>query len=369
MHLTTLVTQDLTAAFYGNADENERIYNYLQGCSGGGRMGQVETMLYPNDYDGIVAGAPGLDTNNQLFFGKVVKRIIDNPDAWVSPQELQTVEDMVVTQYDAADGVEDGLIWDHTRVETDLDTLGIFTPAQLETLRLIIEGMDDFGQSYPGFSVANPIGWSAFLLGATPPPWSLDPADENLPPAAYYIFDSQTRALFGPDYDFTESFDFGSSEDVNAWHNTFEEVYPGSGTAHPEDMQDFKAAGGKILYWHGEADNGISINGMTRFYDELAGQNGGHEGTRDFARLFLAPGVQHCGGGIGPQDVPDQALSALVQWVEEEQPPRQLVTHSAPSAMPERSFLLCPYPQTAVFNEEGDLNDAANWSCELKPLP
>ncbi|MGE6528109.1 tannase/feruloyl esterase family alpha/beta hydrolase [Pseudomonas sp. NPDC077382] len=397
VHLTTEVTQDLTNAFYGveqrggkyanryagklghkyrekldkhGGKHGDRVYTYMQGCSGGGRMGQVSAMWYPSDFDGIVAAAPGLDTNNQLFFGKIAKRILDNPNAWVSPEQLKQLEALVVQQWDDADGVQDGLIWDHTVVDMDLAALGLFNPDQLETLRLITEGMDDFGQRYPGYSLANPIGWSSFLLGSTPPPWSLNPADGKLPPAAYFIFDSQSRALFGPDYDFTASFDFNDPADVNGWHNTFEQVYPGSGTAHPEDMQRFKRAGGKIIYWHGTADNGISVNGMTQFYDELARQNQGYMRTGKFARLFLVPGVLHCAGGIGPQDVDDHALDALTRWVEKGQAPRQLVANSAPGATPTRSFLLCPYPQTAVFKDRGrgaDVNDASSWRCALMP--
>src|SRR5690606_20493301 len=148
-------------------------------------------------------------------------------------------------------------------------------------------------------------------------------------------------------------------------------VFVRSGTANPAELVPYLRGGGKILLWHGVADNAISVNDSLRYYRQLAQANGGLERTRNAARLFFAPGVLHCAGGIGPQEVSTQALAALTRWVERGVAPQSLVAHRAASAtLPARSFKLCPYPQAPVFlggtdNPQGlDVNDAGNWRCE-----
>jgi Tannase and feruloyl esterase len=387
-HVSAVVTQKIVKAYYGlegrrhhahgrddgrdddrRGEPAKRLYRYHDGCSGGGRMGMVAASWYPDDFDGVIAAAPGLNVNNQLIFGKVAKHLIDNPAAWVSPAQLLQLEQALVQRFDASDGALDGLISDPSKVVIDEALLAPFTAAQRSTLRIVIDGMNDFGQTYAGFSVGNPIGWSAFMLGTSAPPWALLPG--RLPPAGYFVFDSTSRGLYGATYDFSTQLSFDSSADVNGWNAKYEEVFIGSGTARPENLRRFFAKGGKMLFWHGTADNGISMFDMLRFYDELAAQHRGVQATQRFSRLFLVPGVQHCGGGIGPQDVSDQALKAITRWVEEGEAPRSMVGHSAPNpALLPRSFLLCPHPEKARFlggleNRRGlDVNDAANWRCE-----
>ena len=377
-HVSAVITQKLVKAYYDLQDRQDddrrgapskRLYRYHDGCSGGGRMGTVAAAWYPDDYDGVIAGAPGIHINNQMIFGKIAKHLIDHPQSWVSPAQLLQLEQALVQRFDASDGAIDGLISDPTKVVIDDSLLAAFTPAQRELLRIVIDGMHDFGQNYPGFTLGNPIGWSAFMLGTSAPPWSFTPG--HFPPAGFLVFDSTSRGLYGPTYDFTTQLSFASSADVNGWNAKFEEVFIGSGTSKTENLRRFFDKGGKMLFWHGTADNGISMNDMLRYYNELAAQHHGVEATRRFSRLFLVPGTQHCGGGIGAQDVPDQALAAITRWVEQGEPPHSMVGHAAPNpaAVP-RSFLLCAYPEKPRFlggldNRKGlDVNDAANWRCE-----
>src|SRR5690606_12054662 len=180
------------------------------------------------------------------------------------------------------------------------------------------------------------------------------------------------RGLFGLTYNFVEAMDFNSAADVSHWAQTYEDVFIESGTADPADLLGYLKGGGKMVMWHGIADNAISVNDSIRYYNQLAQARGGLARTQQSARLFLAPGVLHCAGGIGPQDTPTQALDAIVRWVEKGVAPQSLVANRAPSAtLPARSFRLCPYPQRALFkggleNPKGlDVNDAANWRCAL----
>jgi len=113
-------------------------------------------------------------------------------------------------------------------------------------------------------------------------------------------------------YNFVTQFDFANPHDIAAFEAKFVEVYPAA-RANPADLRNFKKAGDKILFWQGASDNPISINDTIRFYAQLADLEGGFRKTQTFARFFVAPGVLHCGGGPGPQDVPVQALDALTK--------------------------------------------------------
>lgn len=369
-HVSARVTQQLVRAYYGLSDpagkgfSSERLYRYHSGCSGGGRMGIVAASWYPDDFDGVVAGAPGLHAANTVFFGKLAQRVLANPQAWVSPAALLQLEEQVVARFDGADGVVDGVVSRPDQVVLDGDLLAPFTEAQQETLRMVTEGLTSPGAIYPGLSVANPIGWSAFLLGTSAPPWSLNPADGRLPPAGYIVFDTTSRGIFGLGYDFTTQLDFDNPADLAGWLQMYAQVYPGSGTIDARDLRQFVGKGGKILFWHGMADNAISLFDTEQFVQQIT-HGASIPGGANAAVLYPVPGIQHCGGGFGPQDVPDRALEALTRWVEGGQRPHELVgLGTTPTGSPARSYLLCPHPQKARLIGRGrDVNDAANWRC------
>jgi feruloyl esterase len=331
-----------------------------------------EASLYPHDFDGVLAGAPGINPDNILFFGQLAQFLLRHPDGWVPPDKLAQIESAVLKAWDGSDGAIDGLVWQPWKIQFDPASLGILTDAQLTTVRMIMNGLNAFGQIYPGYTISNPTGWSSFLVGfSKPDTWLVPtPTPPNFlaAPAGLIVFDTWIRGLFGLDYNFVTQFDFSNPRDIAAYEAKVNEVYPAA-RANPADLGNFKKAGDKILFWHGASDNAIAVRDTIRYYTQLADLNGGFRETEEFARLFIAPGVLHCGGGPGPQDVPAQALDALTRWVERDTPPRTLVVHSAPTVAPQRSFLLCPYPTAAKFagglsNPMGlNVNDAANWSC------
>lgn len=223
-----------------------------------------------------------------MIFGKIAKHLIDHPEAWVSPAQLLALEQALVQRFDGADGALDGLISDPSKVVIDEALLAPFTPAQRQTLRIVIDGMNDFGLTYPGYSLGNPIGWSAFMLGTSAPPWALLPG--RFPPAGHFVFDTTSRGLYGPTYDYTTLFSFDRAADVTGWNAKFEQVFIGSGTAQPGNLRRFLDKGGKLLFWHGMADNGISMFDTLRFYKQLAGQHHGVDALRQSSRVFLVPG-------------------------------------------------------------------------------
>jgi hypothetical protein len=373
MHVVTVSTERLTSEYYAR----RHVYTYIAGCSGGGRSAVDEASLYPRDYDGVVAGAPGINPDNILFFGQLSQFLLRHPDGWVSPATLAVMESAVLKADDASDGAIDGLIWEPWVIHFNFASLGILNPDQLTAVRMIQNGINDFGSVYPGYTISNPTGWSAFLFGFTPPTsWVVPtptPPDFAGAPAGFIVFDTWIRGLFGLNYNFVTQFNFSDPVDIQAYEAAVNLVYP-EAKADPANLLRFQQAGGKIVFWQGASDNAISVNDTIRYYTQLAElEHGGFSKTQDFARFFIAPGVQHCGGGIGPQNVPDQALNAVQEWVEQGIAPASLVAHAAPPE-PTRSFLLCPYPEVSVFaggikNPRGlNVADASNWSCR-KSVP
>jgi feruloyl esterase len=353
--VTTAETQAIARAYY----RPRHMFRYLSGCSGGGRMGLVEASLHPSDYDGILAGAPGTDSLNVLKFGQVVDHLLREPESWPSPAQLQRLETELVRTYDASDGALDGFIRDPGEIDTSvIGTLGIFTPAQLTVIKMITSDLKVGDRTYKAFSASNPSGWASFLTGTVPP------ADWNTqPPASLILFDTNTRALFGLSYDFRTRFDFADPADLRKWTTAFDEVFPRQNPG-PADFDAFRAKGGKIVIWHGASDNGISLFDNIDLYQRIASHQGGYAAAQRSIRMFSVPGLLHCFGGPGPQDIPGQGLSALASWVEQGRPPGEIVAHSAPG-QPAAGFLLCPYPAAPAFKggPGSDPRDAADWRC------
>jgi feruloyl esterase len=363
VHLTTAETQTITRAYYGLGTKQGQLYRYVDGCSGGGRMGLVEASLYPSEYDGVLAGAPGSNSLNILKFGQIVDYLLRNPDSWVTPAQLQQLETAVIKKYDASDGAVDGFVRDPSKIDpSTFGSFGIFTPAQLSLVRLITSDLTVGNRVYKGYSASNPTGWAAFLTGTAPPSeWSTQP------PPSFILFDTTTRGLFGLNYNFQTQFDFGNPADLQNWTTTFDQVFP-SQNAGPASFDAFTRGGGKLLIWHGASDNGISVLDTVKLYQQIAAHSGGYATTQKSIRLFTVPGLFHCFSGPGPQDTPAQALAALTQWVEHGQAPQTIVVNSAPD-QPKASFRLCPYPSAATFlggvNNPTHLDplNAANWVC------
>jgi len=320
-------------------------------------MGFVEASLFPAEYDGVLAGAPGSNNLNILKFGQIVDYVLDHPDSWVSPAQLQQLEDAVVKTYDRTDGAVDGFVRDPSKIDTaTFGSLGIFTPAQLPLIKLIVSDLKVGDRIYKGYSASNPTGWGPFLIGSTPPDtWATQP------PAGLILFDTNTRALFGLTFDFRTQFNFSSPADLQKWVTTFEKVFPQQ-SPNPDSFDTFTGRGGKILIWHGASDNGISVFDNQRLYQRIADHKGGYPATQQSIRFFTVPGLLHCFGGPGPQDTPVEAQAALANWVERGQAPKSIVVHSAPS-QPAASFLLCPHPGAPVFKGGTKPLDAANWVC------
>jgi feruloyl esterase len=397
-HVTAVSTQQITKAYY----KTKILYRYHCGCSGGGRMGVMAIERHPEDFDGVLLGAPGGRSNATMIkFIVASQEMMREPGAWLSPAKLQMVEKNVTAACDETDGALDNIVADHTKCHYDVATLeckagdspDCLTQAEIRSIKAILVGPigPDGKPLTQGMPITNTSVWSGFL-GATPPPWSADPAEvmKGHTSGGYVIGNSMAQALFGQDYDAVKQFDSKKQSDMDAWWAASRRL--DYGLPYTANLAGFYKAGGKLLLWNGVSDPCCSDVELEQYYRDAAKSvPGGMKTLPRFIRYYRVPGMAHCGGGTGPGDAPDQLLEALIAWVEQGKAPDEVVAHRGadkvqllfanpttrtvsgvlvppPTGEP-RDFLLCPMPQTAVFNgskAQGAVDNAANWSCKAE---
>ncbi|HEY5666936.1 MAG TPA: tannase/feruloyl esterase family alpha/beta hydrolase [Gammaproteobacteria bacterium] len=358
IHEMTVKAKAIIEAYYGADPE----YSYFNGCSTGGRQGLMEAQRYPDDYDGILSGAP-VNTFTRLHMGQLwtAHATLIEPGAALTADDLSLVTDAVLAQCDANDGVEDGILTDPTTCNfnpRDLVCRGrssdsCLAEPKVAALEKIYAGAVNPRTGaliYPGLepgserAVPGNPGWRLIMNGQTP--FNIDIA---LFGGMAYENDDWDWRTFDYDHDVT-LIDAKLAHVLNA-------VDP--------DMRDFKGQGGKLIIYHGWNDPGVMPQRTVDFYDEMiafADRATGSDGrafTEEYSRLYMMPGVGHCRGGPGPENA--DFISALVDWVENDNAPDSIVASTPDGSM---TRPLCPHPAVAVYDGSGDTNDAANFSCE-----
>jgi feruloyl esterase len=370
-HQVGIAAKELVKGYYGASAISR---SYFDGCSNGGKMGLLEAMRYPEDYDGIIAGAPWLDPLGTSLWGlKNVKALLA---AYVPPSLFPAIDAAVNASCDRVDGVADGLIQDPARCSFDPQSLvpGTLTQAQADALKRIIAPVrdEDGNLVYPGSSVSNlgqagsaGFGLAANELLATPP---LDPT-AALPwgpgvngPSNWSLATGVVRNLgyYDPSYDLNNGVERAgvlSNDSRDLLYGRLAQDIP----SDPSRLGTFLARGGKLLIYHGYSDPIISPYRSTWFYDELAASRGGYRRVQDQVRLFMVPGMQHCSGGSFPNAF--DTLSAMEQWVEGGAAPEAIVASHSTGGAVDRTMPLCKYPEQARWDGSGDVLDASSWRC------
>ena len=327
--------------------------SYFVGCSTGGREAMLQSQRSPLEFDGIVAGAPAMRTNYSNLATRWVSTAL-NAVAPVgadgkpvtaqalSPTDRKLVLEGLLQSCDALDGVRDGLIHNTRACKFDPAVLACkgaktdacLAPAQAAALSKAFAGpVTSRGlQVYPGYPwdtgiAASGAGIPGLLSGGTNP---------EGPPASGTTMDVEAAAAVAHD-------GRSMAGDSNAWTN----------------LGDFRAHGGKLIFYHGLSDPWFSANDTIDYVQRLARDNP-QQPLSDWSRLFVVPGMGHCGGGAATLDKFD-LLQAVVDWVEKDQAPQQVVATG--KAFPGRSRPLCAYPSYAQYKGSGDNEDAANYSC------
>ena len=363
VHVTTLAAKALIRAFYGNAAK----YSYFTGCSDGGREALMEAQRYPEDFQGITAGAPAMNftTQNTFYHGwNALKNTAANGQPILTSEKMPLLHRAAIRACDAADGLEDGLISDPFSCHFDPGTLACkagvgadcLAPNEVQAARDIYAGAHDAeGRKYVlgGPLPGSELGWPGVFVPAAGSDRMMSPAISTgtlkylayrkNPPAEYQLQDLR----FTP-----ESF-----AEATEQHGLYDSTDP--------DLRPFAKAGGKLILWHGYADQHISPLNSIAYYTALEKLTG----TR-FARLYLFPGGGHCGGGEGPFRF--DLLSAIMAWVEQGQAPAAIVaSHAAAGAgqKVDRTRPVYPYPLTAKYKGTGSIDEAANFTAgPAKPV-
>ena len=353
VHRTAETAKAIIRSYYGAAASR----SYFSGCSNGGRQAMMEAQRFPGDFDGIVAGAPAYNfTAIGAQFIKDIRAAFPDARNITEPipnATLKTVEAQVVEKCDAIDGVKDGLIEDPRACKVDATSMTGLTDAQRALLKTIYaETTNKEGVIYP----AQPIGgegetggWSLWILGVNPQMMSATKA-----PSLRYGFGTDMFKYFvfnDPSFDYTR-YDLSTYKKDTALAATFL-------NATDPNLDAFRARGGKLLLWHGWSDPALTALASVKYYDQVKARDAN---AGDYFRMFMMPGVLHCAGGPGPDTV-DWA-AAIDEWVEKGKAPDRLIAQkrSAAGAVT-RSRPLCAYPQRAVYNGSGSIDDAASFSC------
>jgi feruloyl esterase len=345
-HFAQIAAKAILSAYYGKAPR----WSYFQGCSDGGREALMETQRYPTDFNGIVAGSVfSMPAVMEQFLWDAHVALTADGQKILTPEATALLHRAVLEKCDALDGARDGQIDDPRLCHYDPGKLACrsghkppacLTPDQVTAARLLYQGpMDSAGHrlfpgglpygsellwSQPGALTATGTAAGGFLQSLAFP--------NQLPP--HFTWRDWT-------------FDLQSFEKLQKAAAVYDPRSP--------DLRAFHNAGGKLILWQGTADQASGIYGMPEYYQAVRDVMGGLEATRQFARLFLVPGVYHCGGGYIPYQ--EDFLGALVNWVEQQQPPAQLIAAARMEDGSVRQRPLFAYPERAKY-VKGDLNDA-----------
>ncbi|WP_198392607.1 tannase/feruloyl esterase family alpha/beta hydrolase [Brevibacterium yomogidense] len=374
VHESIVAAKEIVRSFYGGQAE----YTYFSGCSTGGHQGLMEAQRYPNDFDGIIAGAPGNNRTN-LNLGFLWQFLSNHEpeggsETILNSADLQEINRAFVDHYDERDGVEDGVIADPSDLEFDAKVLeqeGVsLTDQQIDALEAMYQGPEHrrTGETlYPGWPVGSEwiendeggAGWDQY--------WA-DPERPAEPSRAdffrHWVFED-------PEWDWWE---FDWDEDVDRVHSQVGSIVD----ATDPDLRDFQESGGKLLMFTGWQDPVVSATDVIDYYQQVVDESGSIDSAQEFARLFMVPGMGHCGGGPGAtvfssstqgveplrDDAQHNLIRALESWVEEGVAPEQMVaSHFDDEGEPEFTRALCPHPQTGVHRSGGDEAKAASFEC------
>lgn len=338
LHDMAVAGKALTATFYGRP----AAYAYWTGCSTGGRQGLMSAQRYPTDYDGIVAAVPAINWTKFVVAEQWPQVVMAEAKNYPTQCELEAFTKAAVTACDHKDKVQDDVIGDPTTCD--------YNPYRLVGKTVLCEGVPVtitrsdaavVSRIWAGSGV-----WSGLPKGA--PFWGLaGTTPDGTAGIPFPVGDNWIKYFLKRDPTFDTS-TLTYSDWYRLLAQSVAEFHTAIDTSNP-DLSAFQATGGKLLTWHGEADEYIFPAGTIHYWQQVPQAN-------DFYRLFLAPGVGHCFGGKGP--APTDPLAAIVAWVEQGKAPNTL-----PAATATSTKNLCPYPKVSRYDGKGNPKEATSYTC------
>ena len=359
LHVTAETAKMLLRAYYGGPPAK----SYFEGCSTGGRQALILAQRFPNDFDGITVGAPVLDfTGTMLHFVQAAQALKKAP---IGAAKLPALASSVYGKCDAVDGIKDGIIDDPRkcdfqpardlpRCETGTDRPDCFTTAQIGTLEKIYAPVISQGKTlFPGWplsseglSASGRSGWD---------PWTIH---DNGPSEGMFFGEGFFRYIAppkpDPNYDL---YSFDLDRDPPKLANIHQIL-----DATDTDLTRFRDHGGRLFMYFGWADPALNPLMGVEYYEAVTQRMG--PATTDFFRLFMVPGMLHCGDGPGPDQF--DTLGTLSAWVEQGTAPDSVRANKMAAGKLVRSRILCAYPEVARWKGAGSTDDAANFTC-VKP--
>jgi feruloyl esterase len=340
VHETTAAAKRIVDRFYGEAPR----FSYFAGCSTGGRQALTAAQRYPDDFDGIVAGAPALHTSLQAFGQIWMSRALADPAAALPRESLTLLHDAVLNACDAQDGARDGVLENPLACSFDPGVLACgagreagscLTGPQVEAARKIYAGASHARTGepvFPGLERGSELGWSP-----TPVGYAVD----------YFKY----RVFNDPDWEPGRlDFDAHLTEVAKPANQVLDAADP--------DLDRFRTRGGKLLMYQGWAEPGIPPRRLVEYYDDVQRQTAD---AADAIRLFMVPGMGHCGGGDGASTF--DMVAALDRWVTTDTAPASIPASRVRGGSVDRTRPLCAYPAHAVYTGSGSLDDAASFEC------
>jgi pimeloyl-ACP methyl ester carboxylesterase len=348
LHELALKAKAVIRAYYGMAPS----HSYWNGCSTGGRQGLVAAQRFPEEYDGLVIGAPAINWDrfipSELWPHIVMNKTVGGP---IITTKLNAVTKAAVAACDPGDGVADGIINDPRKCNYDPaalvckpgdDASTCLTSLEADAIRKIWNGPTSAAGERLWFGLER--GASLNFLGGS-----------NPFPIATTHFQHWIRQ--DPSFDWRTLNETDFEADFRVSQRKFGDVI---GT-DDSNLAAFRKRGGKMIIWHGEADQLIFPRGTVNYYERVVAANGGAQQVNEFTRLFMAPGVGHCAGGDGPNPV--GTFEAVVNWVEKGVAPNTILASRRRDDGTMLTRPLCPYPTTAKWTGKGSTDDAANFTC------
>jgi tannase/feruloyl esterase len=350
VHEMTTASKKIIAAYYEAGPK----FSYWNGCSAGGRQAMKEAQRFPADFDGIIAGAPGLDWTGRAAQAVHVAQALEKTEsARLSQPQRHLLHGAVVQACDALDGVKDGLIEDPTRCKFDPALLqcngsegaACLTTAQVETARLMYTASVNpkTTRQITGLAPGSELGW-------TDAGWTASARATGLDQFRFIVFNDPGWEV----QKFNLASDLARAEEVDG--NTINALEP--------DLKPFIDRGGKLIQYHGWSDPQISPGNSTQYFTRVLDVVGGAARVRNAYRLFMAPGMGHCGGGEGPNTF--DMVTALEQWVEHGAAPDRIIASHSTNGVVDRTRPLCPFPEVAVYKGMGSTDEAANFECRAR---
>ncbi len=357
IHLTAVVSKFVIHAYYCS----DPAYSYFMGCSRGGGQAMVEAQIYPEDFDGIVAGAPAFSWPAfGAKFMQISQKNYPNPNdlskTVITKDNLRVLQEDILSQCDTLDGIRDHIISDPGKCKFDFSVLPVcpdspgnarcFTAGQLAAIKTVYEALTNKQDTiYPGFPFGaenEPGSWDVWIAGNNP---------EMKSPSLHFLFGTgvfKYLVFNDPRWDYSK-YDFSSFFKETRYASSYLD-------ATQTDYSEFKKRNRKMIMYHGWNDPALSAFATIRHFQQVELKD---KDVRSYFRLFLLPGVLHCSGGPGP----DQAdwLELIRDWVEKGKAPERVVMTKKQNDKIIMTRPVFPFPKVAIYSGKGDTNSEKNF--------